>query len=229
MKGSNAVLVISGDFSPEEDLPKLEKLLLRLPDEPFESRDLPFMEPASTGRKQVHMDREQAVVFEAYPDMGLKPEKEIVGSILDELLSDMSGPLFRSVREEQSLAYYVGASRLLGIQFGTFYLYAGTHPDSVNAVFECFEQELQRIRQGDVSTDELQSAITRLRVHNRFSLQSPAGRVNRVALNALYGKPVMDWLEFEQRLNSVTLDDVVEFANTYLSPDKRLQLVVSPK
>ncbi|MEX0323894.1 MAG: M16 family metallopeptidase [Puniceicoccaceae bacterium] len=228
MCGSNAVLVISGDFDPDEDLPKLEKLLLRLPDQDFEKKDVPFTGPASTGCHRVKMDREQAVVFEAYPDTGLKPENEVVGSVLDELLSDMSGPLFRAVREEQSLAYYVGASRLLGIQFGTFYLYAGTHPSSVDDVFACFDQELQRIREGDVNEEELQAAITRLKVHNRFSLQSPAGRVNRVALNAIYEKPIMDWLSYEERLNAVTLQDIVDFATTYLSKDKQLRLVVSP-
>lgn len=229
MCGSNAVLVISGDFDPEEDLPKLEKLLLRLPGKTFEKQDVPFSGPQKTGYHRVRMDREQAVVFEAYPDTGLKPENEIVGSLLDELLSDMSGPLFRAVREEKSLAYYVGASRLLGINFGTFYLYAGTHPSSVDEVFACFDQELQRIRDGNVSEEELQAAITRLKVHNRFSLQSPSGRVNRVALNAVYNKPIMDWLGYEQRLNAVTTRDVVDFANTYLTLDKQLRLVVSPK
>ena len=229
IRGSNAVLVISGDFEPEVDLPKLEKLLLRIPEAPFKKQSLPFIPPTGPVDVQEHMEREQAVVFEAYPDTGLSPEKEIVGSVLDELLSDMSGPLFRSVREDQSLAYYVGSSRTLGYDYGCFYLYAGTQPSSTSEVLECFDKEMNRIRNGQVTEEELQAAVTRLKIQNRFSLQTPSGRATRVALNALYEKPLMDWLEFENRLNALTIKDLTTFASDYFRPEQRLRLIVSPK
>ncbi len=228
LSGPNAVLVIAGDFQPQDILPRLETLLLKVPASGFTPQAIPFTGPAETGQVIQHMDREQAIVLEAYPDVGVRPEADLVGEVLDELLSDMSGPLFRSVREDESLAYFVGAARLLGLEFGCFYLYAGTHPDSVQAVYNCFELELQRIRDGNVTREELQSTVTRLKVQNRFSLQNPSTRAARVALNVLYGKPAMDWLDYESRLDSLTPEHLTNFANTFLVPGKRLRLTITP-
>lgn len=227
--GPNSVLVAAGDFDPDTLIPKLEAFLKDLPGTPFQRPDSPGSIPAETGEFRETLNREQAVVFEAYPDVGFKPETDLVGEVLDELLSDMSGPLFRSVREEQSLAYYVGAARLLGDLYGSFFLYAGTHPTSSMAVFECFDKELERIRQGHVTEEELDDARTRLKVQNRFSLQRPSARAARAALNALFEKPVMDWLDFESRLEALKQEDLTRFAREQLSPDKRLRLRVGPE
>ncbi|NDV61190.1 insulinase family protein [Puniceicoccales bacterium CK1056] len=225
----NAVLVLTGNFDAGTLLPMAEEFLAKLPDQPFEVRSLPFKEPARTGELSEIFPREQAVVFDAFPDVGFQPETEIIGEVLDELLSDMSGPLFRSVREDQSLAYYVGASRLLGYDYGSFYLYAGTHPSSTQAVFNCFDIELERIRSGNLTEKELADARTRLKVHNRFSLQSPATRAARAALNALYRKPIMDWKNYEQRLDALTLRHLTDFAGEHLVPEKRLRFTIGPK
>lgn len=225
----NAVLVLTGNFDADTLLPAAEAFLESLPDRPLEAGRFPFPGPACTGEFTEFFAREQAVVFDAFPDVGFQPESEIIAELIDELLSDMSGPLFRSVREDQSLAYYVGASRLLGFDYGIFYLYAGTHPSSTQAVFNCFDVELERIRSGNLTQKELTDARTRLKVHNRFSLQSPATRAARAALNALYGKPIMDWENYEKRLDALTLQQLTDFANEHLVPDKRLRFTIGPK
>lgn len=225
----NSVLVVTGDFDPDRLLPRLEAFLQDLPAQGFRRRTVPFAGPACTGEFSEVLHREQAVVLEAYPDVGFKPESELVGEVLDELLSDMSGPLFRAVREDQSLAYYVGASRLLGSTYGSFFLYAGTQPASTREVYACFDRELERIRKGQVTNQELAATRTRLKVHNRFSLQSAATRAARVALNALYDKPLMDWLTYEERLDALSPQDLTDFANEHLIPGKRLRLTVGPE
>lgn len=226
--GSNSILVIAGDFEEQEILPLLEKLMLKIPPGKLDPVACQHQFPATTGHIRERLEREQAVVFQAFPDVGVAPDESLVGEVLDEILSDMSGPLFKAVREEQSLAYYVGASRLLSHDFGCFYLYAGTHPDKTDQVLDCFETELERIRQGGLSTGEIEAAKTRLKVANRFSLQNPAARATRVTLNALYGKAPMAWLDYEERLTAVSADDLVQFAASHLNPDISLRLVVTP-
>ncbi|MEX0325227.1 MAG: M16 family metallopeptidase [Puniceicoccaceae bacterium] len=226
--GPNAVIVVTGDFDPDVIIPELEQLLLQLPDSLPEGDSPSFAGPATLGEIHETMDREQSVVFEAYPDVGVKPETSLVGDLLNELLSDMSGPLFTAVREERSLAYYVGASRLLGLEHGCFYLYAGTHPSTAADVFECFDSELGRIRGGQIPEEELEAAKTRMKVSKRFALQSPRTRASIVALNALFRKPVMDWLDYEERLDAIGVEDVAAFARDVLATEKRLRLTVSP-
>ena len=227
--GRNAVLVLAGDFDPERAIPKLETMLRQLPDGPFAPVRTPFTAPATTGELTETLEREQAIVLEAYPDVGFKPEADLIASVLDEFLSDMSGPLFHAVREDQSLAYFVGVARLLGYDFGCFYLYAGTHPKTVEGVYRCFETELERLRQGEIDRKAFQAALTRMKVQNRFSLQKAVTRATRVSMNALYGKPIMDWLDYESRLDAMEMDQLSGFANTMLAPGNRLRLTITPK
>jgi zinc protease len=226
--GSNAVIVITGDFEEEAILPQLENLLDKIPAGDFERPKATGNLPATTKQVEEKLDREQAVVLEAYPDVGVHSDDTHAAELLDEILSDMAGPLFKAVREDRSLAYFVGASRLLAYDFGCFCLYAGTHPDSTDEVYACFDQELQRIRDGGLSKEELEAARTRLIVHSRFSLQSPSTRATKASLNALYGKPIMDWLTYEERLMKLAVDDLTAFANKFLCPDKRLRVSVTP-
>lgn len=226
--GSNAVIVITGDFDKDAILPKLESLLEKIPSGGFERPKGTGEFPATTQQIDEKLEREQAVVLEAYPDVGIHSDDTHAAELLDEILSDMAGPLFKAVREDRSLAYFVGASRLLGYDFGCFCLYAGTHPDSTGDVYECFDQELQRIRDGGLSNEELEAARTRLIVHSRFSLQSPSTRATKASLNALYGKPIMNWLTYEDRLRKLTVQDLTAFANQYLCPEKRLRVSVTP-
>lgn len=225
----NSLLVIAGDFDPERLIPHARAFMEQLPDWNFRSLHRPFTGPAATGDHARTLKREQSVVFEAYPDVGLTAENECVAQLLDEILSDMSGPLFRSVREEHSLAYFVGAARILAPRHGVFYLYAGTQPGKAGEVYGYFTAELERIRSGGLEQKELDAARTRLVVQNRFSLQNPATRAARAALNALYGKPVMDWLTYEDRLKAVTVDDLAEFTRRNLAPGSSLRLTVGPE
>jgi zinc protease len=225
----NTVFAVTGDFDPDDLIPRIEAFMTELPPTPFAVEGPPFDAPAATGHHRETMDREQAVVLEAYPDVGITAETEIMGQLLDEILSDMSGPLFRSVREEQSLAYFVGAARLLAREHGIFYLYAGTHPSSADRVYDSFTIELDRIRSGRLEPGELESARTRLIVQNRFALQSPSTRAARAALNVLYGKPAMDWIHYEERLKSVTIDDLATFASRQLDPSRSLRLTTGPE
>ncbi len=228
LRGPNAVMIAAGDFDEAKILPKMESFLSALPGGlPDKFAQSPLL-PAATGLIQEKMDREQAVVFQAYPDVGVSPDQSIIAELLDEIFSSMSGPLFKSVRERESLAYFVGASRMLAPRFGCFYLYAGTHPDSSGKVLQCFDKEVGRLQRGDITTDEIEAAKTSLSVNNRFSLQSPANRATKLSLNVLFGKPPMAWLDYEARLHAVSKDDIIRFANEYLHPEKCLRLVITP-
>lgn len=228
LRGQNAVMVAAGDFDEAEILPRMESFLSALPDgAPEKCLDIPFL-PAASGIIHEHMDRQQSVVFQAYPDVGICHEHHMVAQLLDEILSDMSGALFKSVREDQSLAYFVGAARMLAPELGCFYLYAGTHPDSSERVLQSFENEILRLRCGEITPEEIESARTRLCVANRFSLQTPSNRATKLSLNALFGRPPMAWLDYEERLGAVTKDDLVQFAVEHFDPDKCLRLVITP-
>lgn len=226
--GPNAVLAVSGAVDNAAVQQALGPILEKLPGSaPMALADLPRL-PAETGDVIERLPREQAVVLEAYPDVGACDEDFIVGELLDELLSGMSSHLFEAVREMAGLAYYVGSSRSPGLDAGMFLLYAGTYPDAVAAVQEEFVKEIERICSGGVSEEELAACRTRLKIQKRQGQQAIGARAMQAALNVHYGQPVNTWRDYPERLEAVSHERLTAFARTRFDPGKRLRLVVRP-
>lgn len=225
--GANCALAACGDFSGA-DLEAIERLAARLTGGPWKERDGSFHGPATTGRAGLRAPRQQAVVFSAFPDAGLLAPDWLAGELLHESLSGMSSRLFHTVREERGMAYFVSSLRIGGLQTGLFSLYAGTHPDQAEAVIDAFSEELERLRAGRWEHGELERCKVRLKARKVTGLQTPGARALQAALNALYGLPVNDWLDYPQRLAEVSPDAVRAFAAERLREDCRLDYVVRP-
>ena len=220
------IVAISGAFDAEQDLPRLQGVLEQLPKAEFAQAAPNFAGPAQVGSHQASLAREQAVVFEAYSAPGALGEDCIIGDILADLCCDMAGKLFLEVREKRGLAYFVGANRLVSRHNSMFYFYAGTHPDSDSAVFEQIAAEVERIRNGKLSDEELRRSKAHLKTQRRIQLQNTSACTMEVCIDALYGLPVNRWVSYGERLAKVTLADVQAFAQAYFKPEHRVRLTV---
>jgi len=229
-QAKNCVFSACGSFDQDAIESRLSPILERLTSGIWSERTVDFQDPAATGRKVVHLDRQQAVVFQAFPSVGVRREKlMIVASVLDELLSGMSSHLFERVRDEMGLAYFVGSSRVIGLDAGMIFLYAGTHPDFYERVLEEMDSELQRIGSGNLQEGEFDRVKVRLKAQRRMSLQTIGSRAMQAGLNATYGLPINDWMNFGSRVDGISVDDLVDFVATYLTGEKRFELVVMPE
>ena len=230
LRGGNCVVAVSGLYDREELEPRLADLFSRLPGEPV-SDDLPVFEsPANVGRETVTMNREQAVVFQAFPCVGVRQDELMIkASVLDELFSGMSSQLFERVRDDLGLAYFVGSSRVIGLDTGMLFLYGGTHPSTAEQVLDEMTVEIDRIRSGKVEQDELDRIKIRLKAQRRMSMQTIGARAMQAGLNATYDLPVNDWMNFDAKLDAVTIEDLADFAETYFKAEQRLELIVRPE
>jgi len=228
LTANNAVLAVSGDFSRTRLLPALRRFLARLPKSKAPAAAPQVAGPVEPGAGEEFQPRAQAVVFHAFPGPGAASPDRVVADVMDEFFSGMSSRLFERVREEKGLAYFVRSSRILGLDSGMFYLYAGTSPDHVAAVLAEFEAEIQRVAMGDAKPEELRRCQTRLKAARRQALQTNASRALHASLQCLYGLTVNDAQEMDRALDAVTLADLAAFARRYLRADRRLQLVVRP-
>ncbi|KAF0094759.1 MAG: zinc protease [Puniceicoccaceae bacterium 5H] len=227
--GGNTVVSVSGDFDEEELLPRLEHILEQIP-----QGKMPDRAPLELGRQQGQWEhetkqREQAVVYRAFADVGIQSGDMLLSDLLEEICSDMSSQLFFRVREQQSLAYFVSASRVLGLRQAMFYFFAGTHPNTAARVQRELDFEAQRLREGGITDDEFQRARRRLKVRRRAGLQRIGARAAQAGLNALYGKPINDWLEQDAKLDAVTLDQLKAHAAKVFAEDSGVGLIVAPE
>jgi zinc protease len=222
----NAVLAVSGDFDVKKLVPKLKAFLARLPvgRTPAVTAGVTIV-PGDFTELQ---PRQQAIVFQAFPGPGLLAADYTVSEVADELFSGMSSHLFERVREEKSLAYFVRSSRIVGLDQGMFYFYAGTSPQRYDEVIEELNLEIRRVREGGVTSEELKRCQVRLKAGKRMGMQTNSARAMQAALNAVYGLPVNDWRTYDARVDAVTLTDIQAFSLRYFESGQRVQLVVKP-
>lgn len=226
MLASNLVLTVVGDIDPEKDLAAFETFLLDLPDWAFRVPKVPFSGPVP-GDERETMEREQTVVFLAYPDVGVTSAEDLQGQLLDAICSDMSSELFKQVREDRGLAYFVATQRTVGLDCGQFTFYAGTRPDAADEVLSVLRAEAARLREEGPSQAEIDRARARLKARMRMSLHTPASRATHVSLNLHYGRPLNDWEDYDQRLDALTREDLKSFASRFRD-DAAVSFMVGP-
>jgi len=184
--------------------------------------------PAAVGAFVEQQPREQAVLGQAFPGPRVNADDFYVSEVADELFSGMASRLFERVREEKGLAYFVRSGRVIGLDAGMFYFFAGTQPGREAEVLAEIDAEILRVQSGGVELPELARCQARLKAGRRQSLQTNGSRAMQAALNALQGQPINDWQNYDGRIDSVTVADLAAFATRYFQPSMRTQLVVKP-
>ncbi len=226
--GPNVVLAVVGDFDPRKLLPDLKAFLGRLPSASVPAVSAPPGGPAEAGDFVEKQPREQAVVLQAFPGPRAHGPDFYVGEVADELFSGMASRLFERVREEKGLAYFIRSGRVIGLDTGMFYFFAGTQPGREGEVLAEIDAEIARVQAGAVEPAELARCQTRLKAALRQSLQTNAARAMQAAVNALQGQPIEDWKNHDARVEAVTIKDLAAFAQRYFQKPLRTQLTVRP-
>jgi zinc protease len=238
VRADNLVLAVTGDFQREALLEALEGLLESgLPSSPPASPDPDAGQPThspETGPEQPYrghesMAREQTVVLRGYPDAGVQEDDFVVGEVLNELFSGMSSRLFERVREDQGMAYYVGATRVIGLRGGMFVFYAGTHPSQAEAVLAEIDAEIARVASGGVTEAELERCRTRLKAARPMGKQTLGARAMHAAIQLSYGLPMEDDAAYGVRIDAVDGGALARFVAERFTTDREVQLTVGPQ
>lgn len=226
--GGNVVVAVAGDFEEKTLVPALTRWLGKLPRGSAPAKPARHV-PAKAAAHAQTRECQQALVFDVFPGPGALHADDTAAAVLHEILSGMAAKLFERVREEKGLAYFVSASRVVGVEDGMFYLYAGTQPGKEDEVLAEFDAEVARIAAGRVAKEELASAITRLQASRRMRLQTNAARAGEASVRTLLGLPLESLAQWDERLAAVKIADLKRFAATWLAGAKRQRLVVRPK
>ena len=227
---SNVVLSVSGDFDRANLQARLQPLLESdISTKPFTVDQTPaYPGPAEAVNVVETMNREQAVVLQAYPDVGIKDERYVVGEMLNELFSGMSSRLFERVREDKGMAYYVGSSRVVGLHSSMFVFYAGTHPSQAAEVMIEIDAEIARVAAGEVTEEELARCRTRLKAARPMGRQTIGARAMHAAINLTYELPLDNDAEHAEKLDGVDATAMAEFAKEFFDLQRQVRMIVQP-
>lgn len=225
----NLVVGISGDFDRLSALELVKQRFGILPKVPFTPKHLAKHQALPAAQRTETASGEQAVVAVAFPHCGFGPEQSVASNITEELLSGMASGLFRRVREEKGMAYFVGASRIEVVDQGMFYLFAGTAPNKAKEVMAEMKAELVRLRAGKFSPTEIEDAKRSMRVARRQARQAVGARLQSALLREVVGLGANFDAEWERRMDATDAKAIQRFAQEMLDARYAQELIVQPK
>jgi predicted Zn-dependent peptidase len=171
--------------------------------------------------KFLRKDTEQYHLTLGAPGLARDDERRFALRVLDNILGGTSSSrLFQAVREHRGLAYSVFSFQSLYAQTGLVGLYLGTRPDNVVPALQVVADELARLRADGVTADELERSKENVKGRIVLSLESTAARMNRLGAAVLNDLPLLSVDEVVERVEAVTVDDLVELTAELLGPER---------
>jgi predicted Zn-dependent peptidase len=140
----------------------------------------------------------------------------------------MSSRLFQRVREELGLAYSVFSFQSFYRAAGSMGVYVGTRPEWADRAVEVIREELERVARDGLLPEELEDAKGQMKGQAVLALESPGGRLDRLAGQELRGEPHRSVDEVLSRIDAITIEQTGEVAAKWLDPEHWLMVRLGP-
>jgi zinc protease len=219
---NNMVVSVFGDVEPEAALAMVEQHFGAVERDPgFRAPAFSALEPMSSDVRRHKQTRKQAgMVVMGYPAVSILEEKDYTAlTVLDAIMSGYSYPggwLHTELRGE-GLVYYVHAFQLTGPVPGYFAVLSQTSPDTVDEVVRRIQANVEKARNGDISEDEFQRAKEMVVSLHALENTTAQEQAQQAALDERYGLGYDYSRSFDDRIEGVSLEQVVAVARRYLT------------
>ena len=158
---------------------------------------------------------------------GVENKKDYAAlQVMDSLLgSGMSSRLFKNIRDQEGLAYQLGSSYVPNVLKGSFVVYIGTNPQSMEKAKSLLIKEVFRLKKEFVTSKELKEAKDKLIGNYIISLETNLEKASSLGWYEVSGRGYAYTDEYIKLINSVTESDIIEAANKYFNDNYVLSIV----
>jgi predicted Zn-dependent peptidase len=225
-----AVIVLCGDCDPAEALQEIERLFSPFDGDPPAYEPVPT-EPPLVECRQSTLERSirQVHLVIGWPAVRLRHPDSYVLKAIDRLLSGGgSSRLLRELRDRRGWVYSVYAVRAEHEDTGHFAVYTATDPGRVQEVLDGIQGEIRRLQVEPVDQAELRAAQTNYEGSLAVSFETNLSLAGIVGLETLLTGQFELFAEAGRRVHSVTPEDVLRVASTYLHPERYALAMVGP-
>ena len=171
-------------------------------------------------------DKAQTALVLAFPGPPRNHPDVYALDLLSAAISGLGGRLFEELRSKRSLAYAVSASAMPRWLGGAYVAYIGTAPEREAEARDGLLRELQRATEMPLEDDELERARRYMIGAHQIRQQTHSRQLSDLAGAILLGEGLAELRAYEQRLQSVTAEQVREVAERWLVEGRVVEAVV---
>lgn len=219
---ANAVLVVVGDFDPDQTLRRIESLFSAIPPGSPVQRAVEG-EPERKGSVRLEIPRPGQVprLLLAFPAPCVAQREQYAMQLLDNLLSEGKlSRLYRALVEREQVASFVTTEYWHTLDpyllFLRVELLEGEDPQRAEALVY---EELQRLAEFSVEEGELQRAKNQALSQLLAELETPLDQALHLGLLVALGQEQY-WDEYVSYIERVSPEELAEVAAHYLSPER---------
>ena len=174
-------------------------------------------------------DTEQMHILLGVPGLGQDDEDIYAMHIFNNILGGgLSSHLFQEIREQRGLAYSVFSYHSTYVDTGLFSIYAGTSPINTQEVIACILEELREFKQKGISAEELERTKAQIKGGLYLGLEAVSSRMSRLGKTELTYNRVLSPEEVVEKLEKVTLEDVLRVIGRLWQKDKISIMTLGP-
>jgi len=212
------VISISGDIDEDSTVESAEGLFGGVAARPAVAEE-PRLPGPSVAAKRFDSDKTESLICVGFRTAGVRDDDRYVLEAIGSLMSGASGRLFTNLRDKLPLAYSLGCTQTMTPDFGYLAFYVATVKEEMDTSSAALMAEIDRIKSGPVTDEELESAKRELKSAHSLARQANSFYTYNSALDELYGLGYDNLYRHDAAVSRVTKADIARVATKYLMPD----------
>lgn len=227
----NLVISINGNIDKEKTIQELNKIFSKKGNgESFDytkhNNQITRITSPRTNIKNMPTT-ETAWIMLGWQTDGVLNEKDYATlQVIDAILgTGMSSRLFKDLREQEGLAYQLGTSFSPNILRGSFMLYIGTNPATLDKAKKGLFDEITRLKTEYVGDKELKDAKEKLLGNYVIGLETNLDKASNTGWYEASTRGYEFKDKYEALINEVTDSDIIEAANRYFTENYIMSIV----
>lgn len=226
----NIVISINGNIDKAKTIQDLNKIFEpKAGSQTFDYKIYDSKIPRITAPRTntIKMPTETAWILLGWQTDGVLSEKDYATlQVIDSILgTGMSSRLFKELREQEGLAYQLGTGYSPNVLRGSFMMYIGTNPATLEKSKQGLFSEIEKLKTEYVGDKELKDAKEKLIGNYVIGLETNLDK----ASNTGWYEASTRGYEFKEKyvdlINSVTDADIIEVANKYFNDNYIMSIV----
>ncbi len=226
---NNAILIVTGDIDKETIFKEAEAKFANIKNHTTIPKIHP-VEPKRDGsiRKEIHKENNTIdTIAIAYPIPNYEHKDQVVLSAISEILSAGRSSRFnKEIIDKRQMANQLYGYNMELTDEGIFLFMGLANPNvKIEDLEKAIHTEIEKIKNGDVTQEELEKVKINTKADFIYSLESSAG-VNSLFGSYLVRGNLKPLLEYEENLDKITPEMVTEVAKKYFNDDLATTIIL---